>query len=70
MDRATLAAFQNLWGNEPQPTRRDLPRLNAEEQALYNDLRDNRLAPNLRLEQERIAYSWLTGQLTRHEFVR
>jgi hypothetical protein len=64
MDRATLEAFQDLWGREPQPTRRDLPRLNPEEQALYNDLRQDRLAPSLRLEQERIAYSWLTAKLT------
>lgn len=63
MDRATLEAFRDLWVKEPQPVRRELPRLNAQEQALYNELRDNRLAPNVRLEQERIAYSWLNEKL-------
>jgi len=38
---------------------RDLPRLNAEEGALYDDLRDNRLRRNLRLEQERIGFGWV-----------
>ena len=56
MDRQTLLACQALWGNEDTPVRRDLPRLNDEERALYDDLRDNRIRPNLRLEQERIDY--------------
>jgi hypothetical protein len=43
--------------------RRDLPQLTAEEGALYNDLRDNRLRPNLRLEQERIGFGWLQQAL-------
>ena len=48
---------------EPQPLLRDLPRLSAEETALYNDLRDNRLRSNLRLEQERISFGWLQQAL-------
>jgi hypothetical protein len=63
MDRATLMAHAAQWGTEPQPVRRDLPRLTAEEGALYNDLRDNRLRPNLRLEQERIGFGWLQQAL-------
>jgi hypothetical protein len=63
MDRATLMAYAAQWGTEPQPVRRDLPRLTAEEGALYNDLRDNRLHPNLRLEQERIGFGWLQQAL-------
>lgn len=59
MDRATLLAFEALWGVEEQQTRRDLPRLNREEMALYDDLRDNRLRSNLRLEQERIGFGWV-----------
>ena len=63
MDRATLLAFKAQWGMEEKPTRRDLPRLNTEEGALYDDLRDNRLRPNLRLEQERIGFGWVETAL-------
>jgi hypothetical protein len=59
MDRATLLAFEAQWGEEDQQTLRDLPRLNPDEQALYDDLRDNRLCRNLRLEQERIGFGWV-----------
>ncbi len=63
MDHATLLAHAAQWGTEPQPVWRDLPRLNAEESAVYNGLRDNRLRPNLRLEQERIGFGWLQQAL-------
>lgn len=63
MDRATLMAHAAQWGTEPQPVLRDLPRLTAEEGAVYNDLRDNRWRPNLRLEQERIGFGWLQQAL-------
>ena len=63
MDRATLLAFKAQWGVEENQTRRDLPRLNVEERALYNELRDNRLSPNLRLEQERIGFGWVETAL-------
>ena len=63
MDHATLLAHAAQWGTEPQPVGRDLPRLNAEERAVYNGLRDNRLRPNLRLEQERIGFGWLQQAL-------
>ena len=52
MDRATLLAFETQWGEEDRQTLRELPLLHAEEGALYDDLRDNRLRRNLRLEQE------------------
>ncbi|MDD5580688.1 MAG: DUF2220 family protein [Methylobacter sp.] len=64
MDRTTLRAFELLWGEEEKQTLRDLPRLNPEEMALYDDLRDNRIRKNLRLEQERIGYSWVESALT------
>jgi hypothetical protein len=41
-----------------------LSRLNTEERALYDDLRDNRLGKNLRLEQERIGFGWVEKALT------
>jgi hypothetical protein len=63
MDRTTLLAFEVQWGVEDKQTLRDLPRLNIEECALYDDLRDNRLRPNLRLEQERIGFGWVETAL-------
>jgi hypothetical protein len=56
MDCATLLASEPLWGEETTPLNRDLPRLTPDEQSLYNDLRDQRLGKNLRLEQERIPF--------------
>ncbi|MEO6322462.1 MAG: Wadjet anti-phage system protein JetD domain-containing protein [Polaromonas sp.] len=63
MDRATLLAFEPQWGEEAAQTLRDLPRLKPQEQALYDDLRDNRLRKSLRLEQEKIGFSWVAAQL-------
>lgn len=64
MDRVTLLAFETQWGTEDKPTLRDLCRLTPEEQALYDDLRDNRLRKNLRLEQERVGFGWVESALT------
>ena len=60
MDRATLLASVALWGREDKQTLRDLPRLSADEQALFDDLRDNRLGGNVRLEQELIGFERVT----------
>lgn len=65
MDRTTLLGFESQWGEEEKQTLRDLPRLNPEESALYDDLRDNRIRGNLRLEQERIGYGWVESALSR-----
>ena len=65
MDRNTLLAFASQWDREAKQTLRDLPRLNREEQALYDDLRDNRLRRNLRLEQEKIGFGWVQAALAR-----
>lgn len=63
MDRQTLLAHRDHWGEEPQPVSRDLPLLNAAESALFDDLRHKRLALSpgirVRLEQERIDFDWL-----------
>lgn len=56
MDRATLMAFHEQWSMEDTQLVRDLARLRPDEQALYDDLRDNRLGGQVRLEQERIAF--------------
>lgn len=63
MDRETLLAHRLHWGEEAEPARHDLARLTAEEAAVYDDLRFNRLQPRLRLEQERIAFGWLGAAL-------
>ena len=64
MDRDTLLAHEDQWVTEPQPTQRDLPLLDREEQRLYDDLRWRRLreAP-VRLEQERIAFGRVARQV-------
>ncbi|WP_298167890.1 DUF3322 domain-containing protein [Acidithiobacillus sp.] len=59
MDEATLMAHRDFWGEEDKPTIQDLPRLTESERVLYDILRDNRLRPGLRLEQERIRFGRL-----------
>jgi hypothetical protein len=63
MDRATLIAHRLLWGREDTPTQRELSRLQPDEASLYDDLRQDRIAPALRLEQERIGYAWVQAAL-------
>jgi hypothetical protein len=63
MDRQTFLAHSELWGDEPLPQQRELCHLRADEQALYDDLRDQRLGNKLRLEQERIPYHLLQTAL-------
>lgn len=63
MDRPTLLAHEALWGSESNPTRKSLLRLKPEEQALYQDLCLDRIAPSLRLEQERIGIAHLQQAL-------
>jgi hypothetical protein len=58
MDQATLLAHRNLWGREPQPTDRALTRLTEDEQDVYQGLVGHRWAPQLRLEQEQLPFSW------------
>ena len=65
MDRSTFLEFESLWGSEDAPLDRDLGALTAEERALYDELRDNRLGRNLRLEQERIGFGWVRDVLSR-----
>lgn len=63
MGRRTLLAFETLWGEEEKQTLRDLSRLDTVERALYDDLRDNRIRNNLRLEQEKIGFGWVESAL-------
>ena len=64
MDRVTLLAFESQWGVEEKQTLRDLTRLNHEEKSLYDDLRDNRIRKQLRLEQEKIGFGWVESALS------
>ncbi|QWF70962.1 hypothetical protein KEF85_00185 [Methylomonas paludis] len=63
MDRSTLLNFSAMWGHEAKPINYDLPHLTSDEQSLYDDLRDNRIQPNLRLEQERIGFEWVLEKI-------
>ncbi len=65
MDRDTLMAHQSLWGNEKDQALCDLPLLTADERGLFDDLRDNRIRTNLRLEQEFIGFGWIESALAR-----
>ena len=64
MDRETLLQHRDLWVTESNPCNADLTRLTPPELALYDELRYNRLGPQIRLEQERIPFS-LVGQVSR-----
>lgn len=63
MDQRTLMAHADHWGHEGLAQQRDLPRLTAHERAVYDSLRDNRIRPGLRLEQERIGFGWVSQAL-------
>lgn len=65
MDRDTLMAHESLWGNEKDQTLHDLPLLTTDERGLFDDLRDNRIRKNLRLEQEFIGFGWLESALAK-----
>jgi hypothetical protein len=59
MDRATLMTHKTLWGKEDDQVLHDLSRLTSAEQALFDELRDNRIRKGLRLEQERVGFRWV-----------
>jgi hypothetical protein len=69
MDRETLMAHRKLWVQEPSMDRfaGELVRLNESEQSLFTDLKYNRLADGVRLEQERIGFGWLQRKLAHRE---
>jgi hypothetical protein len=54
MDRQTLLDHRAFWGEEPERYDKPLARLTAEETAVYDDLRLDRLGKRVRLEQERV----------------
>lgn len=63
MDQQTLLAHRALWGVEMQPETGTLARLNSNESALYDQLRQNHWGQRVRLEQERIGFDFLREAL-------
>lgn len=65
MDRATLDAHQEVWGQEAEASRFKgaLDKLTEAERAVYEALRADQLAPRLRLEQEHVGQHWLLKAL-------
>jgi len=67
MNKETLLAHRQLWGEENKPTSRDLDYLQPQEMELYQEIIKNSYGKNLRLEQERIGISWLKAMLSKFE---
>ena len=65
MDRQTLLHHRSLWGVDTQPETATLARLTAEENALFDQLRQNHYGNRVRLEQERIGFDFLLDVLQR-----
>jgi hypothetical protein len=63
MDRQTLMEHRSLWVRESEPFLADLPGLTEAEQAVFDDLRTDRLGRGVRLEQERIGFGWVSAAL-------
>lgn len=63
MDSATLLEHRSRWTTEPAPTRAPLSRLTEQEAALYRDLVEDRWGTRVRLEQERVDWSWALARL-------
>lgn len=63
MDAETLHAHRERWGSETTPTSAPFGRLTPEEAAVYDDLVSDRFAEQVRLEQERIDWGWVTERL-------
>lgn len=63
MDRETLMEHASWWEQEPTQHEGALDRLTVPERLLYEELRGDRLGPHVRLEQERIGFSWLESAL-------
>jgi hypothetical protein len=63
MDRETLLLHRPMWTIEDAPHIASLDRLTPAEAALYADLRFDRLARSVRLEQERISFGCLRRAL-------
>ena len=65
MDKETLLIHQAQWGVESERVVHDLDRLSVDERELFDMLRDDLISKNLRLEQERLAFGWVTSAVLR-----
>ncbi len=63
MDRETLLAHRGLWVTEEGPYEGVLSRLTHSEHSLFRDLKDDVMGDSVRLEQERISFSWFNSAL-------
>lgn len=63
MDRKTLLAHRDRWVTEDRPARSALTRLTVDELDLYSDLVGAAMGDRVRLEQERIDWSWVEENL-------
>jgi hypothetical protein len=63
MDRETLLAHRDRWVTEDRPAKSVLTRLTPDEQSLYTELVEAGLGDRIRLEQERIDWSWAEQRL-------
>ena len=59
MDRETLLAHRDRWVTEPTPTVARLPHLTPSETELYRDLVEDAYGPRIRLEQERLDWTYV-----------
>jgi hypothetical protein len=58
-------AHRDRWVTEDRPATSELTRLTATERDLYTDLVQDRLGPQVRLEQERVDWAWAQQHLAR-----
>jgi hypothetical protein len=66
MDEETLLGFRDLWVHEREQTQAAfLPMLSPTEQEVYRGLKEQRWGVNVRLEQERIPWSYAAPRLRR-----
>ncbi|MDF2827225.1 MAG: hypothetical protein K0R01_508 [Mycobacterium sp.] len=70
MDHETLLTHRDRWVTEDRPATSALTRLTPEEQHVYTELVEDRLAPRVRLEQERIDWEWVEQRLPVANFPR
>ncbi|MGL5867234.1 MAG: Wadjet anti-phage system protein JetD domain-containing protein [Dermatophilaceae bacterium] len=63
MDRETLMAHRDRWVVEKRPATSSLTRLTRAEQDLFVDLVTDALGAQVRLEQERVDWSWAEQRL-------
>ncbi len=63
MDSETLVRHRALWVHEDNPVQADLQRLRADEQALFDGLRQNRWGVGVRLEQERVDWDYASAKI-------